>query len=67
MRVPALNWDDFGAYSNKAVTQYQEAWDHFKGGFDILGTKLGVMVATMVDPLEPTFQIRTSTPMKSRY
>ena len=62
-----MNWDDFGAYSNKAVTQYQEAWDHFKGGFDILGTKLGVMVATMVDPLEPTFQIRTSTPMKSRY
>ncbi len=57
LRVPALNWDDFGAHSNKAVTQYDEAWDHFKGGFDVLGTKLGVLVATMVDPLEPTFQI----------
>jgi ABC-type lipoprotein export system ATPase subunit/GNAT superfamily N-acetyltransferase len=59
MRVPALNWDDFGAYSNKAVTQYDEAWDHFKGGFDVLGTKIGVLVATMVDPLEPTFQIQS--------
>ena len=58
MRVPALNWDDFGAYSNKAITQYDEAWDHFKGGFDVLGTKIGVLVATMVDPLEPTFQIQ---------
>jgi len=59
MRVPALNWDDFGAYSNKAVTQRDEAWDHFKGGFDVLGTKIGVLVATMVDPLEPTFQIQS--------
>jgi ABC-type lipoprotein export system ATPase subunit/GNAT superfamily N-acetyltransferase len=59
MRVPALNWDDFGAYSNKAVTQYDEAWDHFKGGFDVLGTKIGVLIATMVDPLEPTFQIQS--------
>lgn len=58
MRVPALNWDDFGAHSNKAVTQHDEAWDHFKGGFDVLGTKIGVLVATMVDPLEPTFQIQ---------
>lgn len=58
MRVPALNWDDFGAYSNKAVTQYDESWDHFKGGFDVLGTKIGVLIATMVDPLEPTFQIQ---------
>ena len=58
LRVPALNWDDFGAHSNKAVTQYDEAWDHFKGGFDVLGTKLAVLVATMVDPLEPTFQIQ---------
>lgn len=57
-RVPALLWDDFGAYSNKAVTQYDEAWDHFKGGFDVLATKLAVLVATMVDPLEPTYQIQ---------
>lgn len=58
-RVPALNWDDFGAYSNKAVTQYDESWDHFKGGFDVLGTKIGVLIATMVDPLEPTFQLQS--------
>lgn len=58
MRVPGVNWDDFGAYSNKAVTQYDESWDHFKGGFDVLGTKIAVLIATMVDPLEPTFQIQ---------
>jgi hypothetical protein len=57
-RVPGLNWDDFGAYSNKAATQHDEAWDYFKGGFDILGTKIAVLIATMVDPLEPTFQIQ---------
>jgi len=59
MRVPALNWDDFGASSNKAVTQHDQAWDHFKGGFDVLGTKIGVLFATMVDPLEPTLQIQS--------
>ncbi len=58
MTIPALTWDDFGAYSNKAVTQYGEAWDHFKGGFDVLGTKIAVLIATRVDPLEPTFQIQ---------
>ena len=57
MRVPALNWDDFGAHSNKAATQYDPAWDHFKGGFDVLGTKIAVLIATMVDPNEPTFQL----------
>lgn len=56
-RVPALNWDDFGAHSNKAATQYDPAWDQFKGGFDVLGTKIGVLIATMVDPTEPTSQI----------
>ncbi len=59
LRVPALNWDDFGAASNKAVTQHDEAFDHFKGGFDVLGTKIGVLIATMVDPLEPTLQLQT--------
>ena len=57
MRIPALNWDDFGAHSNKAETQYHEAWDRFKGGFDVLGTKIAVLIATMVSPTEPTFQI----------
>jgi hypothetical protein len=56
-RVPALNWDDFGAYSNKATTQHNEAWDDFKGGFDVLGTKVAVLLSTMVDPSEPTFQL----------
>jgi len=56
-RVPVLNWDDFGAHSNKAATQHNEAWDHFKGGFDVLGTKLGVLITTMVDPTEPTLQL----------
>jgi len=59
MRVPGLNWDDFGAQSNKAVTQHDESFDHFKGGFDVLGTKIGVLVATMVDPLEPTLQLQS--------
>lgn len=58
-RVPVLNWDDFGAHSNKAATQHNLAWDLFKGGFDVLGTKIGVLIATMVDPLEPTFQIQS--------
>jgi hypothetical protein len=56
-RVPGLNWDDFGAYSNKATTQHSEAWDDFKGGFDVLGTKIAVLLSTMVDPTEPTFQL----------
>lgn len=56
-RIPIFLWDDFGAHSNKAVTQHEIAWDHFKGGFDILGTKFGVLVATMTSPEEPTSQI----------
>jgi hypothetical protein len=57
MRVPILNYDDFGAKSNKASTQHDEAWDEFKGGFDVIGRRLGVLIATMVDPTEPTFQL----------
>jgi len=56
-RVPGLNWDDFGAYSNKAQTQHESAWDHFKGGFDVLGTKVANLISTMVDPSEPTQQL----------
>jgi len=56
-RIPALLWDDFGAHSNKAKTQFSMAWNYFKGGFDILGTKIGVLMATMVQPSEPTQQI----------
>jgi hypothetical protein len=59
MRVPALNWDDFGAKSNKATSQYDTAFDEFKGGFDVIGRRLAVLIATMVDPNEPTFQLLT--------
>ncbi len=58
MRVPILLWDDFGAHSNKASTQHDPAWDKFKGGFDVLGTKLGVLMATMIEPSEPTQQLQ---------
>jgi len=58
MRIPALLWDDFGAHSNKASTQHDPAWDKFKGGFDVLGTKMGVLMATMIEPSEPTQQLQ---------
>lgn len=58
MRIPALLWDDFGAHSNKASTQHEPAWDKFKGGFDVLGTRLGILMATMVEPTEPTQQLQ---------
>jgi len=58
MRIPSLLWDDFGAHSNKASTQHDPAWDKFKGGFDVLGTKLGVLMASMVEPSEPTQQLQ---------
>jgi len=58
MRILALLWDDFGAHSNKASTQHDPAWDKFKGGFEMLGTKIGVLMATMVEPSEPTQQLQ---------
>jgi hypothetical protein len=57
MRVPLVIYDDFGGQSNKAETQHNPAWDIFKGGFDLLGTQVAVILASMVDPTEPTFQI----------
>ena len=56
-RVPGINWDDFGGHSNKAVTQHDESFDIFKGGFDVLGTQIGVLLTTMLDPAEATFQL----------
>ena len=56
-RVPLIIYDDFGGQSNKAETQHDPAWDVFKGGFDLLGTQVAVILASMVDPTEPTFQI----------
>jgi len=58
-RIPILLWDDFGAYSNKAITQYDRAWDIFKGAFDTLGTKISILLANMVSPFSPTQQLQT--------
>jgi hypothetical protein len=57
MRVLLLIWDDFGSHSNKAKTQNERGWDIFKGVFDTLGTKLGVLIANMVNSTEPTQQL----------
>jgi len=57
-RIPLLIYDDWGGSSNKAQTQYDRAWDIFKGGFDLLGTKVAIIIASMVDPSEPTFQLQ---------
>jgi len=57
-RIPLLIYDDWGGSSNKAQTQYDKAWDVFKGGFDLLGTKVAIIIASMVDPSEPTYQLQ---------
>jgi len=56
-RVPLLIWDDFGSSANKAVTQWDKSFDSFKATFDILGTKIAVLAATMVSPTSPTQQL----------
>ena len=56
-RVPYTNWDDFGANANKADTQHSRAWDKFKGGFDVLGTKMSALICTMTTPDQPTSQL----------
>jgi hypothetical protein len=56
-RIPIIIWDDFGAHSNKSVTQHLPEWDIFKGGFDTLGTQFACIIATMVSPEEPTLQL----------
>lgn len=58
MRVPIIIYDDFGVHSNKADTQHSTAWDIFKGGFDCIGTELGVLLATMVNAEEATSQLQ---------
>ena len=57
-RIPLIIYDDWGGSSNKAQTQYDRAWDIFKGGFDVLGTEMSILIASMVDPSEPTFQLQ---------
>jgi len=58
MRIPILNWDDFAAHSGKAKTQHEKSWDIFKGAFDTLGTKIGVLLVNMVSPRSPTQQLQ---------
>jgi len=57
MRVPVLLMDDFAAKGGKAKTQHEKAWDLFKGGFDTLGTRIGIIFATMINPRSPTQQL----------
>lgn len=57
MRVPIMIMDDFAAKGGKAKTQHEKAWDLFKGGFDTLGTRIGVILATMINPRSPTQQL----------
>jgi hypothetical protein len=57
-RVPIINWDDFGVHGNKADTQHSTGWDIFKGGFDCLGTMIGVLMVNMVDAGEATSQLQ---------
>jgi hypothetical protein len=56
-RIPLIVWDDFACHSGKARTQHERSWDIFKGAFDSLGTKLGVLIANMVIPSSPTAQL----------
>ena len=56
-RIPLLIWDDFACHAGKAKTQHERSWDIFKGAFDSLGTKLGVLIANMVTPSSPTLQL----------
>lgn len=58
MRIPILNWDDYAAHSGKAKTQHERSWDIFKGAFDTLGTKIGVLLVNMVSPRSPTQQLQ---------
>lgn len=57
MRVPVLLVDDFAAQCGKAKTQHEKSWDIFKGSFDTLGTKVGILLATMIEPTSPTEQL----------
>jgi len=57
MRVPILLLDDFASSCGKAKTQHERVWDLFKGSFDTLGTRIGVLLGTMIEPTSPTQQL----------
>jgi len=56
-RVPILLIDDFASGCGKAKTQHEKSWDIVKGSWDVLGTRVGVILATMVEPTSPTNQL----------
>jgi len=57
MRVPILLIDDFASSCGKAKTQHEKSWDVVKGSWDVLGTRVGVIFASMVEPTSPTQQL----------
>jgi len=57
MRIPLIIWDDYACHAGKAKTQHERSFDIFKGAFDSLGVKLGVLIANMVTPSSPTQQL----------
>jgi hypothetical protein len=58
-RVPFVLWDDMAVNGgNKAVSQHNLAFDEFKAAFDVLGTKIGVLLCTMVDASAITCQLQ---------
>ena len=61
MRVPIVVYDDFGSSTNKAATQHDVSFDMVKGLWDVLATKVAVIVATMCDPTEATLQLQRYT------
>lgn len=56
-RIPLLIMDDYATHCGKAKTQHERSWDIFKGAFDSLGVKLGILIANMVTPSTPTLQL----------
>lgn len=56
-RIPLTIWDDYACHAGKAKTQHERSFDIFKGAFDSLGVKMGVLIANMVTPSSPTAQL----------
>jgi len=57
-RVPGIVWDDFSATGgNKALSQYDTAFDELKSSFDVMGTSIANLMLTMLDPSSITNQL----------
>ena len=57
MRVPVLLIDDFASSCGKAKTQHEKSWDIVKGSWDVLGTRVAIVLASMIEPTSPTEQL----------